>query len=71
MRAAEYCPFTPLGNFSGVPAMSVPLSWNAAGLPIGSHFFARFGDEATLFKLAAELERAKPWAARRPPVHAI
>ena len=47
--------------------MSVPLHWNAAGLPIGVQFAARFGDEATLFKLAAQLELAVPWAARRPP----
>jgi amidase len=66
MRAADYCPFTPIANFTGVPAMSVPLFWNDAGLPVGSHFFARYGDEATLFRLAAQLERARPWANRRP-----
>lgn len=70
MRAAEYVPFTPLANATGVPAMSIPLFWNAAGLPIGSHFFGRYGDEATLFRLAAQLERARPWASRRPPVSA-
>ena len=69
-RAAEWCPFTPLCNATGQPAMSVPLFWNAAGLPIGSHFVGRFGDEATLFRLAAQLEAARPWAARRPPVSA-
>jgi len=51
-----------------VPAMSVPLSWNAAGLPIGVQFTAPFGDEATLFQLAAQLETARPWAQRLPPV---
>ena len=50
--------------------MSVPLVWNAAGLPIGLHFVARLGDEATLFRLAAQLEAARPWAARRPSVFA-
>jgi amidase len=69
-RAVEYCPFTPVANFTGQPAMSVPLFWNADGLPIGAHFVGRFGDEATLFRLAAQLEEARPWADRRPPVSA-
>jgi amidase len=68
MRAAEYVPFTPIVNATGQPAMSVPLFWNAAGLPIGAHFVGRFGDEATLFRLAAQLEVARPWAGRLPPV---
>jgi amidase len=66
MRAAEYVPFTPLINATGQPAMSVPLWWNAAGLPVGAHFVGRFGDEATLFRLAAQLEVARPWAGRVP-----
>jgi amidase len=69
-RAKEYCPFTPIANFTGQPAMSVPLFWNADGLPIGTHFTGRFGDEATLFRLAAQLEKARPWAQKRPPVSA-
>ena len=69
-RAAEYASFTPICNFTGQPAMSLPLVWNRAGLPVGTHFVGRFGDEATLFRLAAQLERARPWAARRPPVSA-
>ena len=60
--------FTNLYNVTGQPAMSVPLFWNDGGLPIGTHFVTRFGDEATLFRLAAQLEKARPWAARRPPV---
>ncbi|MBI2368922.1 MAG: hypothetical protein HYV08_01515, partial [Deltaproteobacteria bacterium] len=56
MRAVTFVPFTPICNVTGQPAMSVPLYWNAQGLPIGTHFVARFGDEATLFRLAAQLE---------------
>ena len=69
-RVAAFIPFTPLANGFGLPAMSVPLYWTEKGLPIGSHFLARFGDEAVLFRLAAELEAARPWAARRPPIAA-
>ncbi len=66
--AAQFVPFTPLTNVSGQPSISLPLFWNEAGLPIGSHFTARFGDEATLFRLAAQLEQARPWADKRPSV---
>ena len=60
-------PFTPLFNESGGPAMSVPLFWSGDGLPIGIHFGTRFGDDAALFRLASQLEAARPWADRRPP----
>src|SRR5438034_827394 len=59
-----------VANLTGNPAMSVPLWWNDEGLPIGVHVLGRFGDEATLIRLAAQLEAAQPWAGRRPLVHA-
>ena len=62
--------FTSLFNSAGCPAMSVPLSWSRAGLPIGVQFAAPFGDDATLFRLGAQLETAQPWATRRPPARA-
>lgn len=68
-RVFEFVPFTPLANFAGLPAMSVPLG-EADGLPIGVQFVGRFADEATLFQLAAQLEQAAPWTGRRPKVTA-
>lgn len=67
-RSALFVPFTPICNGTGQPAMSVPLYWNDEGLPIGSQFIGRFGDEATLFRLAAQLETARPWAGKYPLV---
>jgi amidase len=60
--------FTSLFNSSGHPAMSVPLAMSRSGLPLGVQFVARFGDEATLFRLASQLEAAAPWKDRRPRV---
>ncbi|MGZ3515958.1 MAG: amidase [Vulcanimicrobiaceae bacterium] len=69
-RVYLWTPFTPVFNLTGQPAMSVPLYWTAGGLPVGVQFAAKYGDEATLFRLAGQLEREQPWAARRPPVRA-
>jgi amidase len=66
----SYCPFTPLFNTTGQPAISLPLHWSAAGVPVGVQFAGRFGDEAALLALAAQLEQARQWAAKRPPTHA-
>jgi len=60
--------FTQIANIAGHPAMSVPLYWNEAGLPIGIQFIGHYGDEATLFRLAGQLEHARPWFNRRPPL---
>ncbi len=59
-------PFTQLANLTGQPAMSVPLHWSESGLPCGTQFIAPFGDEHTLFKLAAQLESAQPWINKIP-----
>ena len=69
-RQAAFSPFTQLSNATGQPSMSVPLYWSDDGLPVGLHFMGRFGDEATLFRLASQLEEARPWSGRRPPVSA-
>jgi amidase len=64
----ELTPNTMLFNQTGQPAMNVPLFWNEEGLPIGVQFSARFGDDAGLLRLAGQLESARPWANRVPPI---
>ncbi|GIL00015.1 MAG: 6-aminohexanoate-cyclic-dimer hydrolase [Alphaproteobacteria bacterium] len=59
-------PFTPPFNASGCPAASLPLHWTADGLPVGVQIGARFGDEATILRLAAQIEAARPWRGRVP-----
>jgi amidase len=65
-KTFDYMPYTPVFNVTGQPAMSVPLYWNQAGLPIGMHFISRMGEDSTLFSLAGQLERAQPWFDRAP-----
>ena len=61
--------FTRIQNLTGQPAMSVPLFWNEDNIPIGTQFAGRFGDEATLFRLASQIELARPWTDKKPPIH--
>jgi len=64
--SAEYVPNIGVYNMTGQPSMSMPLAWSADGLPLGMMFTGRFGDEATLFRLAGQLEQAQPWKDKRP-----
>jgi amidase len=68
-KVFSFMPFTALANVTGQPCMSLPLDWNKDGLPIGSMIMGRLGDEATLFRLAGQLEQAHPWSARKPPIY--
>jgi amidase len=65
---SSYAPFTAMFNITGQPALSLPLAWSDEGLPVGVQLVGRYGDEATLFRLAAQLEQAFPWKERVPPV---
>ena len=67
----NFAAFTAYQNVSGAPGMSVPLGWSPSGLPIGSHFSAKRGEDGLLFSLALQLEAAKPWRDKIPPVSAI
>ncbi len=67
-RQLDHSQFTWLHNITGLPAMSVPLFWNAQGFPIGVQFAGRYADEATLYRLAGQLEEARPWREKIPLV---
>ncbi len=69
-RAEQIIAFTPAFNITGQPAISLPLYWNTDGLPIGVHLVAAYGREDLLIRVASQLERARPWADRFPPVYA-
>jgi amidase len=65
-RMVAWTPFTATYNTSGQPAVSVPLHWSAEGLPVGVQLVGRPADEATLLRLSAQLEAARPWRDRHP-----
>jgi len=67
-NAGRFTPFTQVANITGQPAVSVPLFWSDDGLPIGVQLVGRAADEATLLRVSAQLEQARPWRDRRPPV---
>jgi len=67
-RNGEFFSFPGVANMTGQPSISLPLAWSSDGLPMGMMFTARYADEATLFRLAAQLEKEAPWKHRRPPV---
>jgi amidase len=67
-RQWQWTPFTAIVNVTGQPAASVPMHWSNDGLPIGVQLIGKLFDEATLFRLAAQIEAARPWADARPSV---
>ena len=69
-KMARFTPFSYFANATGQPAMAVPTYWTPEGLPVGNQYIGRFGDEATLFRLASQIEAQRPWARRHPPVWA-
>ena len=70
-RVLDVCSFTPIFNWTGTPALSLPLGWSSDGLPIGVQLAAPMCDEATLIRVGSQLEEAMPWRDRRPAVHVV
>jgi amidase len=68
LRNTEFTPFTAVANLTGLPAMSLPLHWSEGGLPIGVQAIGPPAGDALLLSLAAQIEAARPWADRRPPI---
>jgi amidase len=68
---AAFTPWTPLANLTGQPAASIPFCWTNENLPVGIHFTTRFADEATLIRLASQLEEIRPWRDRWPQINAL
>ena len=68
-RAWRFTPFTQVANITGLPAVSIPLSWSEDGLPIGVQLIGGPADEAGLIRVSAQLEQTRSWKDRRPPVH--
>jgi len=64
----EDIPFTVVANWTGQPAITIPVYWNKNGVPIGIQFMGQIGDEATLIRLSAQIERERPWINRKPPI---
>ena len=67
-RNGEFFSYPGVANMTGQPSISLPLAWSSEGLPMGMMFTSRYADEATLIRLAAQLEKEAPWKARRPPI---
>ena len=70
-RVFDFCPFTPLFNMTGQPAISLPLHRTKTGLPLGVQFVSRFGDEASLLQLARQFEQATPWPLTAPLIQEL
>lgn len=67
-RISTVSPFTSLYNMTGQPSMSVPLHWSKEGLPVGTMFTSKYGAEGMLFRIAGQIEKARPWFGKKPPI---